>query len=121
VSVPDEREDRAVMALIVGTLHPFKANFEVSQEEALEFLAKNIQLSPEDEAALKQRGSLKLPACGEEVGWTDRVADATADYVMHREESEQGLDEKTRAELASKRQEILDRLRKLRGEANEGP
>jgi hypothetical protein len=85
------------------------------------FLAKNIQLSPEDEAALKQRGSLKLPACGEEVGWTDRVADATADYVMHREESEQGLDEKTRAELASKRQEILDRLRKLRGEANEGP
>lgn len=111
----NEREEKAVEALIVGALHPFSN--EIPDSEIEEFLRKEHNLSEEGKRALDALGDDPL-ASHPTLTQPNAERETSIPYAaMHRELDEKDMDEHTKAELEKRRQEILKRIREKRGQS----
>jgi hypothetical protein len=113
----DPREEKALNALVAVAMHPFRAEAEVTEDEVIRFLESCRSLTPEEEACVQsiscnprewitaaKPGQYSKPAV------TRRVELA----AMHRDKEGDESDPETEEELARKRKEIRDKLRKRR-------
>jgi len=85
-------------------------------EEIQPYLATQVTLSAEDEAALKRKGSKPLVHSAS-VHTTSHAetADAEAFMALHRKRPEKGFSVKTEEEIRRKRAELLAQLQKKKG------
>jgi hypothetical protein len=111
---PSQREDKGVQALISSALHVRDAD--VTAEEIRPYLSTEIALSDEDEAALKRKGSHPLfsVSSAEAVGRIE-TADSEQFMALHRKQPDQGFSPKTEEEVKRKREDLLEKLRKKKG------
>jgi hypothetical protein len=111
-----EKEDRATQALITAALHV--RGDDMTLEQISQHLKPGVQLSPEDEAALRALGAdplAELPARSQHPAVHDSAVQE-AFLALNRKKPGQGFSPKTEQELARKRQELLEKLRKRRKE-----
>jgi hypothetical protein len=110
----ENQEEKALQALVSGALHIRED--EVSLEEIQQYLVKDVTLSPEDEAALKRKGSKPLihtaPAPTPSLAETK---DLEAFMALHRKQPEKGFSAKTEEAIRRKRAELLAQLQKKKG------
>lgn len=108
---PQNREEKALQALISAALHAKSGD--VSLDEIQPYLQGNIQLSPEDEAALAASRKVRpTPAPSEQ---QEETAESEALMALHRKRPAGGFSVKTEEEIKRKREELLERLRKKKG------
>jgi hypothetical protein len=117
MKAPDQsenREEKALQALVSAALHA--RGDEVSMDEIQPYLAEEVTLSAEDEAALKRRGSKFLirPAAVPATSQAE-TADVEAFMALHRKQPEKGFSAKTEEEIRRKREELLAQLQKKKG------
>jgi hypothetical protein len=104
------REEQALQALISASLH--QTDDEVSMEEIRPYLGE-IELSAEDEEALKRQG--KPGASAEPFETQLQSSESEAFLALHRKRPPGGFSQKTEEEIKKKRQELLEKLRKKKG------
>lgn len=111
---PSRREDKAVQALISAALHISDA--EVTPNEISPYLAGEVVLSVEDEAALKRKESRPLVS-GASTGPVPlaEIVESEEFMALHRKQPGQGFSPKTEEEIKRKREELLEKLRKKKG------
>lgn len=108
------REDKAVQALISAALHV--RDTDVTAAEVCAYLACEVVLSTEDEAALQQKGSRPLAATNSTTYEPDVEAIESEEFMaLHRKQPGQGFSPKTEEEIKRKREELLEKLRKKKG------
>ena len=115
MKVPEQsaatREEKALHALVSVALYVDEGD--VSLEEIQPYLEAPVTLSPEDEAALKRKGSNPLvhtkAAC---TTAQTESADAAEFMALHRKRPEKGFSAKTEEEIRHKRAELLAELQK---------
>jgi hypothetical protein len=113
----EKGQEKAILALITGALHPFDVDKEVTDSEALEFLKAADKLTESQKQALAKisddpiawLSAERLDDKKESVAFHEKARELAA---MHRQAPDEGLDEETLKEIARKRQEILDKLEK---------
>lgn len=104
------REDKALQALISASLH--QTDDEVSMDEIRPYLGE-IELSAEDEEALKRQGKPRATLEPDESQL--QPSESEAFLALHRKRPTGGFSRKTEEEIKKKRQELLERLRKKKG------
>jgi hypothetical protein len=104
-----DKEDKAVLALIAGTLHPYAG--EVTEEEIESVLASGRTLSAEGRMALEGLGDDPFASMDRTKDRPPAASEAGQLAAMHREAVSAELDDETRAKLEEKRQEVLERIR----------
>ncbi|MGA3265483.1 MAG: hypothetical protein ABSE16_01520 [Verrucomicrobiota bacterium] len=111
---PSRREEKAVQALISAALHVRDA--QLTTDEINPYLAGEVTLSAEDEAALKRKGSRPL-ASGDspEPALLAEIVESEEFMALHRKQPGQGFSPKTEEEIKRKREELLEKLRKKKG------
>lgn len=115
-----DSEQKALLALITGSLHAFDVDADISEEEALSYLKSAEELSPQQKEVLKKLGENPfdwLEQCREIIARQDFAPSERAgseEYAaMHRKKPDEGLDSETLQEIAKRREEILERLKKI--------
>ena len=107
-------EERALEALVSGTLHV--CGKEVSAEEIRLYLLGEVQLSDEDEAALKACGETEKEPCRPfELRDQTEITESEAFLALHRKRPAGGFSKRTEEEIKRKRDELIEKLRKKRG------
>lgn len=111
---PSRREDNAIQALISAALHV--RDTEVTTNEISPYLAGEVVLSAEDEAALKRKGSRPLASgASPEPAPLAEIVESEEFMALHRKQPGQGFSPKTEEEIRRKREELLEKLRKQKG------
>ena len=104
------REEQALQALISASLH--QTGDEVSMDEIRPYLG-DIELSTEDEEALKRQGKPLATVGPDETQL--QPSESEAFLALHRKRPAGGFSQKTEEEIKKKRQELLEKLRKKKG------
>ena len=115
-SFEDPRETKALRALVVAALHPFNADAEVSEEEALRFIRTQRPLTEEEQKAVEaiSCNPADWSRCISAPWASTRTSEHRELAAMHREKGDEELDARTLAEIERKRAEIREKLRKKR-------
>lgn len=107
------REEKAVDALITGTLHSWSPK-EISESEIEEFLASKVELSDAEKAALNRvRGQLrsrKQPA-ESPAGFAEHQTMESPYMAMNRENANDQVPAEAREEIEKKRAALLAELK----------
>ena len=109
-----DMENQALLALIAGTLHPFRVD--VTDDEIDAILSKAKPLSEEGCVALGNLGDNPFATIRPSKPRATVAVDSRLLAAMHREADDAALDEETQAKLEEKRQEVLERLRKRKNQ-----
>lgn len=109
-----DKENQAILALIAGTLHPFR--IDVTDAEIDAVLSSAKPLSEEGRMALGTLGDNPFATIRRSKPRVTVAADSGLLAAMHREADDAALDEETQAKLEEKRQEVLERLRKRKNQ-----
>ena len=110
-----DREEKAIQALITGSLHRFTP--EVTAEEIEEFAQVGMHPFAGRESRFGKTRGRSARQTSRARG-PQLALEVSGEYAaMHRELDADELDEQTKAELQRKREEILKRIREKRGES----
>ena len=107
------REEKAIDALITGTLHAWSSK-ELSDAEVNEFLAGKVELSESEQAALKrahQRFLSRQQSVEAAAELAEHHAMESPYMAMNRENAEDQLPAETREEIERKRAALLAQLK----------
>ena len=107
---PQQKEDKALLALITATLHVRED--EVGLEEIKRYLEPNIDLTPEDEAAINRFGSDPFASAPPNAAEVTARAQENRVMALNRKNTDSRFSAKTTEELDRKRKELLEKLRK---------
>jgi hypothetical protein len=110
----DPRDEKAILALVAASIHPFQGDAGVTEEDVAKFLETCRSLTKEEEEHVK-RIVFKGKAREEQEDCPPSPRPVTPELAaMHREKTDAQQDPETEAELEKKRAEIRERLKKKR-------
>lgn len=109
-----DRENRALLALIAGALHPYES--EVTDQEIDAVLNSAKPLSAEGSMAMENLGDDPFSTFKSPKLLTPVLSDSGLMAAMHREADSAEPDDETKAKLDEKRREVLERLRNRKNE-----
>ena len=107
---PQQKEDKALQALITATLHV--RGDDVRLEEIEHYLKPGIELSSEDERAIKRLGADPFASVVADSSKAAAVTQESFVMALNRKNKDSDFETKTTEELNRKRRELLEKLRK---------
>jgi|ERR1051325_1748385 hypothetical protein len=109
----NDREDKALQALISATLHV--EDVPVTEKEIEKHLGKSLALSTEDEEALRRLGPNPLQSVVKAPLNKPQDTEAQIVAALNRKKPEGGFSARTEQQIQAKREELLAKLRQKRG------
>ena len=110
------REEKAVQALISAALHV--RDTDVTADEIRPYIANEVHISDADEAALRKIGARPLSkgTPHEAEQQLEEAVESEEFMALHRKKPGKGFSQMTEDEIKRKREELLAKLKKKKGE-----